>query len=462
MKIDTENVMKDLITAIEEYAKDTENAEKNFNLARIYDDLGQTASAISYYLRAADRAEDDLLAYESLLLVARCFDRQGDRHNTVRGVLKQAIYFMPRRPEAYYYLIKFENFYQSYCDGYFLVRLAMEFVEHDNLKSLRVIPFPKYSDFMFERAISGWWWGKTEEVRNILKDLKLNYDISPEYAPRLEQLITSYGVKLPATVKVNVDKMDIVLQGRYDSTTDKIVESYLKLPFVNNVIVSCWEEDKPSVERDRVIFVKNTLPLTAGTDNRNLQIVTSHNGLKFVSTEYAAKMRSDQEYDHDSMQNMFNFFKENYDGRLLVAGMYPEIPFCPRDHIFWGKSEDLRKLFDIPLEYNGFIDQIKVDKNELAKYYKYFVPTEVYIGSRYAASKDERVIPMILESKEYLYNESKKWDDARKLSKEISSTLFKSFPRTGINLKWERKEWDSYPYDVQRNYYGERWHEDGF
>jgi hypothetical protein len=456
-----ENMMKDLIDAIQEYVKDTENAEKNFRLARIYDEMGQTASAISYYLRAADRAKDNSLAYESLILVARCFDRQGDRHNTVRGILKQAIYFMPRRPEAYYYLIRFENYYQCFTEGYFLVRLAMEFVDFENLQPLHSIPLFQKSDFMFERAIAGWWWGKTDEVRDILADLKINYHIKPEFVPQLDNMISNYGVKLPVFSSANLEKMDIVLQGKYDETTDKIIDSYLKLPFVNNIVVSCWEDDKPSIERDNVIFVRNKLPLTPGTDNRNLQILTSQNGLAFVSTEYSAKMRSDQEYDHDSMNNMFKFFKENYDGRLFVAGMYPDLPFHPRDHLFWGKTEDLRKLFDIPLEYDGFIDKIKVDKNELAKYYKYFVRSEIYIGARYAASKDERVIPMILESKDYLYNECKNWDASLELSREVTPKLFKSFPRLGIDMKWEKKNWNSYPYDAQKAHYGERWHEDG-
>ena len=38
----------------------------------------------------------------------------------------------------------------------------------------------------------------------------------------------------------NIELMDIVVQGPYDDFTGTIVESYLKLPFVNNIIISCW------------------------------------------------------------------------------------------------------------------------------------------------------------------------------------------------------------------------------
>ena len=49
------------------FATDTENPEKNYNLAEWYDNQGHNASAHTYYLRAAERTEDKLLAYTSLL-----------------------------------------------------------------------------------------------------------------------------------------------------------------------------------------------------------------------------------------------------------------------------------------------------------------------------------------------------------------------------------------------------------
>ena len=44
-----------------EYSLDTENGEKNYHLARWYESIGHTAPAHTYYLRASERTEDDVL-----------------------------------------------------------------------------------------------------------------------------------------------------------------------------------------------------------------------------------------------------------------------------------------------------------------------------------------------------------------------------------------------------------------
>lgn len=90
-------------------------------------------------------------------------------------------------------------------------------------------------------------------------------------------------------------KMDIVLQGRYNQYTDDIIESYLKVPFVNNIILSCWEDDVVNTQPDRVQIVQSKFPLTPGTDNRNLQIVTSLEGVKkllLISQSRCVQIRS--------------------------------------------------------------------------------------------------------------------------------------------------------------------------
>ena len=70
---------------LNKYSLDTENPEYNFNLALEYDKLGQTASAISFYLRAAERSEDLKLSYIALLKMGVCFEKQGGRTQTVKG-----------------------------------------------------------------------------------------------------------------------------------------------------------------------------------------------------------------------------------------------------------------------------------------------------------------------------------------------------------------------------------------
>ena len=84
------------------------------------------------------------------------------------------------------------------------------------------------------------------------------------------------------------EKLDVVLQGQYTEFTEEIIENYSKLPFVNNIILSCWNEDNVHSKRNfssGIILVSNQKPITFGDDNINLQIVSSLNGLKKVNTE---------------------------------------------------------------------------------------------------------------------------------------------------------------------------------
>lgn len=167
--------MDKLIDAISEYARDTENAEKNYNLAMLYESIGQYAAAVSYFLRAAERTEDKDLSYECLLKVALCYDRHANRHNTVRGIYKHAITFLPRRPEAYYFLAKFENYYQNFPDGYLIAQLGLEFADFSSPSLRDPMEYLGKPGLIFEKAVASWWWGKGRESRELFHYLADNH-----------------------------------------------------------------------------------------------------------------------------------------------------------------------------------------------------------------------------------------------------------------------------------------------
>lgn len=270
-------------------------------------------------------------------------------------------------------------------------------------------------------------------------------------------------------------KMDIVLQGRYNKYTDDIIESYLKIPFVNNIILSCWEDDTVSPQLDRVQVVQSRFPFSPGTDNRNLQIITSLEGVKKVTTDIAIKMRTDQKYTYQSMMQMYHFFMKHKDteekfqynennpkGKIFVAGFYPHLLFHPRDHIFWGYTSDLLTLFDIPLEYNGLYDKIRVSKDQLYKFYPHYTRTETYIGAHYCSNFNDTIKIFLLYPDRYLYDYAPKGAESFEYSQKYSKIAFKSFPREGIQLSWPTKNLTEYPYEEQKLGYNECWHEDGY
>jgi hypothetical protein len=82
------------------FIDDPEDPINNFNLAVHYHSIGQTASALSYYLRTAERSDEKRMQYQCLLSAANCFKSQGTRNFTVKSLLQNALTTYPERPEA--------------------------------------------------------------------------------------------------------------------------------------------------------------------------------------------------------------------------------------------------------------------------------------------------------------------------------------------------------------------------
>lgn len=720
-EMQTQTTIEKLLT---QYSLDTENPEYNFALGLWYENEGHTAPALSYFLRCAERA-DDILAYEALIHGSICYDRQGTREGTAKGLLQQALCLVPTRPEAYFLLARFAEKRQWWQDCYIYADNGLRFSDLNSEPLRTDVGYPGTYGLLFEKAVSGWWWGKNEESGSIFKDLldhhvmKEEYRVvvldnlkkyfpdylvpsdfdwgntNPEYAQmftnenfiertyekhcpvkpgdvvfdagancgsfthsilgkkpkqvycvepsntlinclkknvghgpvtfinkaisdfevdnmviadkgvyiyenngdvyptttfkniieennitridflkfdceggeysiftkenyefirsnvrhyagewhindhkdaiekfiefrnlylqdyadlhvyersgkevteyifddnylygfreywkdtylgqfilyvtydipenktinltaeNVEELITKGVLEIDIPETSDLEKMDIVLQGQYEEYTDEIIAEYLKLPFVNNIIVSCWNDDRPdNYHSPRVKYARSSYPLTPGTCNKNLQITTSFAGIKLCKTKFSAKMRSDQKYDYNSMMNMYEFLMENHtEGKIFVAGMFPSFLFHPRDHIYWGETKDLYCLFDIPLEYNSLIDKVRIGKYELAQYANYLTRPETYIGAHYCTRFDDRVKKMLIEPEKYLYDAAPLWNEAYEISTEVLPKAFKVFPRTGIDLVWPKRDTYSYPYDQQKLHSNECWHEDGF
>jgi len=171
--------MDELIKKIKEYAYDTENIEKNYALAIIYDSMGQTASAILFFLRTAElvieQSGDKLLAYECLLKCANCYNKQGNRRHTVTILIKHALCLLPKRPEAYYIYSKLMEVAHEYVESYTYAQMALGSCDFDGPSLRSDVGYPGIWGLIFEKAISAWHWGKGLESRRLLLDLKNNY-----------------------------------------------------------------------------------------------------------------------------------------------------------------------------------------------------------------------------------------------------------------------------------------------
>jgi hypothetical protein len=183
----------DLKQLILEYALDTENPIKNFNLGMWYEHHRHNAPALSYFLRCAERTEDDLLAYEALIHASNAYDRQGTRDTTAKGLLQQALCVMPRRPEAYYLLARFSGKRECWQDCYILCQWAIDFCDFDCPPLHTDVEYPGKHGILFEKQNASWWWGKGTETRSILQDMKNNYELDASYYDAVQYRLMQLG-----------------------------------------------------------------------------------------------------------------------------------------------------------------------------------------------------------------------------------------------------------------------------
>lgn len=154
-----------------EFSLDTENAEKNYNLAQWYENQMHYAPAHTYYLRAAERSNDDLIAYKALIRSSFCYKAQGSRDVTEKTALENALNLLPQRPEAYYFLSLFYEKKHEWQNSYSYANLGIQFSDEDTI-------IPEYRGkylLIFQKAVAAWWWGRGMESRKLFHSLVDDY-----------------------------------------------------------------------------------------------------------------------------------------------------------------------------------------------------------------------------------------------------------------------------------------------
>jgi len=170
--------------------------EINFLVAQEYDSLGQTAAAISFYLRTAEYGYDThrVYAYTSLIKMAKCFEAQNDRELTVSGALLQAVALMPDRPEAYALLSQFFEKTGQWRESYTWAVLGQT-----RERSWPFDKLPAYVGYDFEKslkfqiAVTGYWLGRQDQSIETL------YEFVDE-SLKLEKYMTAVNTSLGRVV----------------------------------------------------------------------------------------------------------------------------------------------------------------------------------------------------------------------------------------------------------------------
>ena len=172
--------------------------ENMFYVGQEYEAFGQTASAIGFYHQCAERSNNDLLSYESLLRMSICYREQGDRKAHEKNSLLMAIALIPDRPEAYFLLslvyerIAHSDDHQRWWDSYTYACIG-ESVGDNSYQPLQSdIDYYGSHFFLFQKAVTLWWVGRCDEARELFQQLSKRKD----YPKGIQKLIKDNLSKL--------------------------------------------------------------------------------------------------------------------------------------------------------------------------------------------------------------------------------------------------------------------------
>lgn len=238
-------------------------------------------------------------------------------------------------------------------------------------------------------------------------------------------------------------KITVIMQGPvYDNWTASFYQRYQEMSFVERVILSTWKGEK-FVKGD-VIY--NSKPDYSGIHNRNYQIVSSYNGILKSETEICLKVRSDMFLPN--LEQMLRFFLDNDQNQIYTLSIYPRFVFHPRDHVFLGTTENLKTMFNIPLDYEK-CSQLNPSSN--------YVRTETYIGVWWYAKQEPKIENYIAEPINYLMDNSPKRNEALEVYHKLirENKGFLPFPR--IPIEWPKHYPEGYPFEKLK-IYGEIYH----
>jgi len=183
--------IKDLVSLLSVTPFDS---ELNFKIAQEYESLGQNASAISFYLRAAEYGLNKDLVYCSLLKVGICLQYQGERDWNVSNSFLQAIQHCPDRPEAYYLLSKFYERTGSWQECHTITEIGIHFSSKNLDYVSEIVGYKGKSYLEFQKAISAWWIDRKKESESLFLKLSLDETLDETHKTVVTNNVKNLGL----------------------------------------------------------------------------------------------------------------------------------------------------------------------------------------------------------------------------------------------------------------------------
>jgi Flp pilus assembly protein TadD len=165
---------------IHDYIFDPHNPKINFEVAYSYDVEGHIASALSFYLRAAELSNNKDLIYESLIRAGLGFKKQGGRLFSAKSLLYHAINTRPNRPEAYWVLSQLYEQGGEWHEAHNAICIAEAFLKN---KKPTITNIGYEGDYVtiFQKAVTIWYVGGRDDARKMFNELLTKYKMTPAY-----------------------------------------------------------------------------------------------------------------------------------------------------------------------------------------------------------------------------------------------------------------------------------------
>ena len=189
------------------------NDMNNFNLGYEYELIGQTAIALSYYLRCAEYTSNDNLSYECLIRMSKCITKQGNRDVNELTCLEHAISIKPERPEAYYIMSLYHSYRGNWLKSYMYACIGLKCIDLKDSNENNLIKdigyYNKYQ-LLFQKAYSGYNKGKINESQLIYFDLLENYKLDDNLRNIILSNLTNYKTPNSQPIIYTKDKYDLL------------------------------------------------------------------------------------------------------------------------------------------------------------------------------------------------------------------------------------------------------------
>ena len=211
---------------LEEYAKDPLDPVKNFDVGYEYEKIGQTASAVSFYIRAAEKSNDSRVKFESMIRAAKCFDSQGRRNFSTEGLLQFAVAAVPNRSEAYYFLSKLYHKMEKWRECSLYAQLGLQYESYDDMRTN--IEFPGKYALIYEKAFGDWNIGLYEKSKQALYYLKYDVQMDEEHERLVNELLAKNGY--PDTIPYDASRYKFSFDGI--ETVDQNYSKHMQDMFV--------------------------------------------------------------------------------------------------------------------------------------------------------------------------------------------------------------------------------------